>query len=85
MNLEVAIRITTLILASIITLAFLLRSIITGEDLPDKWSVFLGYMWGILFGVSEVMKRIKQNGKEQNGQTSKQNKNSKKGNSVEDK
>ncbi|UZX16572.1 hypothetical protein KQ693_05950 [Thermus sp. PS18] len=38
-------------------LGFLVRSLLTGEDIPQGWALLLGSVWGALLGVRELLKR----------------------------
>lgn len=38
-------------------LVFLVRSAITGEDIPTGWITLIGGSWGALLGVQELIRR----------------------------
>ena len=51
---------TEYVLLSFTTLAgvgFLIRSLLTGEDIPQSWALLIGSVWGALLGVREILKR----------------------------
>lgn len=55
------IRITLLIITSITALALLIRSLLTGEDIPQGWAFLIGSAWGALLGIGELSYRLKKN------------------------
>jgi len=51
---------TEYVLLGFTTLAgvgFLVRSLLTGEDIPQGWALLIGSVWGALLGVRELLKR----------------------------
>lgn len=52
------IKITLLIITSITALALLIRSLLTGEDIPQGWALLIGSAWGALLGIGELSDRI---------------------------
>jgi hypothetical protein len=51
---------TEYVLLSFTTLAgvgFFIRSLLTGEDIPQGWALLIGSVWGALLGVREILKR----------------------------
>jgi hypothetical protein len=44
-------------LTTLIGLGFFIRSVITGEDIPQGWALLIGSVWGALLGVRELIKR----------------------------
>lgn len=53
---------TILILTGIAFIAFLVRSLFTGEDIPSGWLSIIGGSWGALLGVQELLRRGGKNG-----------------------
>lgn len=48
---------TILTLTGIAFIAFLVRSMLTGEDIPSGWLSIIGGSWGALLGVQELLRR----------------------------
>lgn len=46
-----------LTLTAVAFLVFLVRSAITGEDIPTGWITLIGGSWGALLGVQEIIRR----------------------------
>ncbi len=47
----------------VVVLGLFIRSLITGEDIPQGWAILIGSAWGALLGVKELLKKgSKQNG-----------------------
>ncbi len=59
---EHRIEITLLALTGVGFLALLVRSLLTGEDIPAGWGYLIGMSWGGLIGVREVLRRPKGGG-----------------------
>lgn len=55
---DTLIKITLLIITSITALALLIRSLLTGEDIPQDWALLIGSAWGALLGIGELSNRI---------------------------
>ncbi|ABJ91429.1 hypothetical protein YS40_035 [Thermus phage phiYS40] len=55
------IRITLLTITSVTALALLIRSLLTGEDIPQGWAFLIGSAWGALLGIGELAHRLKGN------------------------
>lgn len=55
---DTLIKITLLIITSITALALLIRSLLTGEDIPQGWALLIGSAWGALLGIGELSNRI---------------------------
>jgi len=53
---------TILTLTGIAFIAFLVRSMLTGEDIPTGWLSIIGGSWGALLGVQELLRRGGKNG-----------------------
>lgn len=53
---------TILILTGIAFIAFLVRTMLTGEDIPSGWLSIIGGSWGALLGVQELLRRGGKNG-----------------------
>lgn len=53
---------TILTLTGIAFIAFLVRSMLTGEDIPSGWLAIIGGSWGALLGVQELLRRGGKNG-----------------------
>lgn len=53
---------TILTLTGIAFIAFLVRSMLTGEDIPSGWLSIIGGSWGALLGVQELLRRGGKNG-----------------------
>ena len=53
---------TILILTGIAFIAFLVKSMLTGEDIPSGWLSIIGGSWGALLGVQELLRRGGKNG-----------------------
>lgn len=58
---DTLIKITLLIITSITALALLVRSLLTGEDIPQGWALLIGSAWGALLGIGELSNRIMNN------------------------
>ena len=56
------IQATILTLTGIAFIAFLVRSMLTGEDIPSGWLSIIGGSWGALLGVQELLRRGGKNG-----------------------
>jgi hypothetical protein len=41
----------------IVVLGLFIRSLITGEDIPQGWALLIGSAWGALLGVKELLKK----------------------------
>ena len=41
----------------IVVLGLFIRSLITGEDIPQGWAILIGSAWGALLGVKELLKK----------------------------
>jgi len=41
----------------IVVLGLFVRSLVTGEDIPQGWAILIGSAWGALLGVKELLKR----------------------------
>ncbi len=41
----------------IVVLGLFIRSLITGEDIPNGWALLIGSAWGALLGVKELLKK----------------------------
>lgn len=55
---DTLIKITLLTITSITALALLIRSLLTGEDIPQDWALLIGSAWGALLGIGELSNRI---------------------------
>lgn len=55
---DTLVKITLLIITSITALALLIRSLLTGEDIPQGWALLIGSAWGALLGIGELSNRI---------------------------
>lgn len=53
---------TILTLTGIAFIAFLVRAMFTGEDIPSGWLSIIGGSWGALLGVQELLRRGGKNG-----------------------
>lgn len=53
---------TILTLTGIAFIAFLVKSMLTGEDIPSGWLSIIGGSWGALLGVQELLRRGGKNG-----------------------
>lgn len=56
------IEITLLVATVVAFLSFMVRSLLTGEDIPAGWGYLIGMSWGGLLGVREVLRRPKVGG-----------------------
>lgn len=54
---DTLIKITLLTITSITALALLIRSLLTGEDIPQDWALLIGSAWGALLGIGELSNR----------------------------
>jgi len=41
----------------IVVLGLFVRSLLTGEDIPQGWALLIGSAWGALLGVKELLKK----------------------------
>jgi len=41
----------------IVVLGLFIRSLVTGEDIPQGWALLIGSSWGALLGVKELLKK----------------------------
>ena len=41
----------------IVVLGLFIRSLVTGEDIPQGWAILIGSAWGALLGVKELLKK----------------------------
>lgn len=57
---------TLLTITSLTALALLVRSLLTGEDIPQGWAFLIGSAWGALLGIGELSNRLKQNSYDRN-------------------
>lgn len=52
-----AIELVLLAVTVVAFLSFMVRSLLTGEDIPAGWGYLIGMSWGGLLGIREVFKR----------------------------
>lgn len=58
MKRELIIELTLLVTTAIAFLALVVKSILTGDDIPPTLAYLIGLSWGSLLGVKEVVRRI---------------------------
>ncbi len=51
------VELTLLATTTIVVLGLFIRSLITGEDIPQGWAILIGSAWGALLGVKELLKK----------------------------
>ena len=49
---------TLLIFTVFAAIGFLVRSLATGDDIPQGWAMLIGSAWGGLLGVKELVRRF---------------------------
>jgi len=57
-----------LAITALASVAFLVRSLLTGEDIPSGWGLLLGSLWGALIGVESLTKLQKKNAEKKGGE-----------------
>jgi hypothetical protein len=54
---DAIIELSLLATTIIVVLGLFIRSLITGEDIPQGWAILIGSAWGALLGVKELLKK----------------------------
>jgi hypothetical protein len=56
-NRDAIIELSLLATTIIVVLGLFIRSLLTGEDIPQGWALLIGSAWGALLGVKELLKK----------------------------